>query len=52
MTAVGKSISHPIQTLQVRSVSIIIIINTHGQIENRPIEDTRFAGRKWLLAGC
>ncbi len=30
---------------------IIIIINTRGQIENLPIENTRFAGRKWLLAG-
>ena len=30
---------------------IAIIINTRGQIENRPIVNTRFAGRKWLLAG-
>ena len=29
----------------------IIIINIRGQIENRPLENTRFAGRKWLLAG-
>ena len=28
-----------------------IIINIRGQIENRPLENTRFAGRKWLLAG-
>ena len=28
-----------------------IIINIRGQIENRPLENTRFAGHKWLLAG-
>ena len=27
-----------------------IIIKIRGQIENRPLENTRFAGRKWLLA--
>ena len=30
---------------------IIIIIKIRGQIENRSLENTRFAGRKWLLAG-
>ena len=31
---------------------IIIIINIRGQIENRPLQNTRSAGRKRLTAGC
>ena len=33
-------------------VSMIIIINIRGQIENRPLQNTRSAGRKRLTAGC
>ena len=29
-----------------------IIINIRGQIENRPLQNTRSAGRKRLTAGC
>ena len=29
-----------------------IIINIRGQIENRPLENSCCAGRKWLPAGC
>ena len=29
-----------------------IIINIRGQIENRPLQNTRSAGRKWLTARC
>ena len=31
---------------------LIIIVNTRGQIENRPLENSCRAGRKWLQAGC
>ena len=31
---------------------ILIIINIRGQIENRPLQNTRSAGRKRLTAGC
>ena len=30
----------------------VIIINIRGQIENRPLQNTRSAGRKRLTAGC
>ena len=30
----------------------IIIINIRGQIENRLLENSCCAGRKWLQAGC
>ena len=30
----------------------LIIINIRGQIENRPLENSCYAGRKWLPAGC
>ena len=33
-------------------VSMIIIINIRGQIENRPLQNTRSAGRKRLTTGC
>ena len=31
---------------------ILIIINIRGQIENRPLQNTRSAGRKRLTADC
>ena len=35
-----------------KSCYSLIIINIRGQIENRPLQNTRSAGRKWLTAGC
>ena len=35
-----------------RQSLLIIIINIRGQIENRPLQNTRSAGRKRLTAGC
>ena len=37
---------------KISSTLITIIINIRGQIENRPLQNTRLAGRKWLTAGC
>ena len=31
---------------------IVIIINIRCQMENRPLENSCCAGRKWLPAGC
>ena len=31
---------------------IVIIINIRGQIENRPLQNTRSAGRKRLTVAC
>ena len=31
---------------------LFIIINIRGQTENRPLENSWCAGRKWLPAGC
>ena len=33
-------------------VQMEIIINIRGQLENRPLENSCCAGRKWLTAGC
>ena len=39
-----KELQHPMKGL--------IIINIRGQIENRPLQNTRSAGRKRLTVGC